>query len=47
MMSKKKGQRLRRPCKRCNNYFIPSARVCWVCNKCRNKSYKKNRKEKK
>ena len=40
-MSKKVGQRLRRPCKRCNHYFVPNSKASWICRKCKEKNHKK------
>lgn len=39
MINKKIGQHLRRPCKRCGEYFTPTTKNCRVCEECIRKSY--------
>lgn len=30
---------LKRPCRRCNNLFLPTGRDCRICENCKRKSY--------
>jgi hypothetical protein len=34
---------MRRPCKKCEEYFEPATRHTWVCNKCMEKIWKRVR----
>jgi methionyl-tRNA synthetase len=37
-------KRLKRPCDRCGNYFIPNGKRCKICELCKNpKGYRKER----